>query len=221
MQVEKEKQALEGAMAEAKIFLSRNDKIVSVEQKNMAQLLADRIIIGMKGNEEAWSKAWGVVFKLGTPEQKADFLNIVSPVLSENDKKVIDKKILDDGSFRDSMAFCAKVSWATLQEHQSKILDNTTSPKICAEFYRKVPAASYYETQQAILRIKRKAEKMFLSTEGDKREDCRLTAHIALKALDDIENEMQSSHVRMVRAGNDLQKHLPIQTLRKNTDQTL
>ncbi len=221
MQVEKENQALEGAIAEAKIFSSRNDKIVSIEQKNMAQTLTERILNSIAGSEQEWKSAWGTVFKLGTPDQKAEFLLKVSDYLSDSDKKQIDAQILEDGSFRDSMAFCAKINWAKLPEHQSKVLDGTISPKMCAEFYRRVPAASYYDTQQAILRIKRQAEKMFLSTEDEKREDYRMTARIAVKALDDIENEMESSHVRMVRAGNELQKRLPIQKLRKNADAKL
>ncbi len=190
---------IQSALIEAKVCL-RHAKyeggIQSEQVREELEKLTNRILVGVKTNPYGWQQAWDFIFEHSSSENKAKFLNYASKVMDEKDKKMIDKQILNEGSFNDSIYFCAKCDWAKVARHQDKVLAQTTSPLMCEKFYTFVPTASYYKTQKRLIEMK--------NTQKRANADSDVLGVID-QTMASIEATMEHSKVRRTRAARELE----------------
>lgn len=194
---------IESNLVKAKVCVKHAKEkniMFSKEFKLEVDSFCEGLIVGVKNSPEDWKSAWNFVFQHACSEKKAVFLKHASKVMTTEEKQEIDKQMLEDGSYKDSMYFCSLCDWANVPRHQYKVLNGTTSPRTCLDFYSVVPTASYYETQKALIKMKNNAlcekNKEFLKE--------------ANNSLEKLEKTMETSKIRRVRAKRELDFLFPV-----------
>lgn len=203
---------LESALIKGRVCLrhaKQDNNLYSDEVAQEIEEISNEVITGTKISPERWEDAWDFIFQNASVGKKIEFLQVAEKVMDDEQKKSIDRQILEKGSFLDSIQFCSSMDWADVPLHQDKIL-KTTSAGICRDFYKKVPTASYYKTFKRIIELKDEAKKNVNAEDVNKQIQAKFSVALAKSALDEVSKIMENSKVRRVYARRELKKIFPI-----------